>query len=204
MPGAPRSVVSGRPRQENIMTLFATLTVALSAGGGRCLYKGRPKWGTRIVSISPGGGREGWAGQTWDMSVTTANLRAAGAMAVVSLEMGPGRWLRSREIQCLGCRPAGLRYLPGPAAGGQGCSASSCSSCLKRFLEARLGRSHRRQPGRHWSSTLCRGQGGRRGAAVAQSHPQSPLPPQRGAGPTSSMKAPTKLKATRPSSSSLK
>lgn len=44
------------------------------------------------------------------------------------------------------------------------------------------------------------------GPAAAQSHPESPSNPDRGfgAGPTSSMKAPTKLKATRPSSSSLK
>jgi hypothetical protein len=71
--------------------------------------------------------------------------------------------------------PQGLRYLMGPVgSGGQGSSASSCSSCLKRFLEARLGRSHRRQGGRHWSSMLCRGQGGHGGAAGAWSPRISP------------------------------
>ena len=121
------------------MTLFAKLTAALSAGGGRCPYMGRPKWGTRVLSISPGGGREGWAGQTWDMSVITANLRAAGAMAVVSLEMGPDRWLRSREIQCLGCRPAGPALPHGPGGRWPGLLGQLLLQLLEAFLGGPFG-----------------------------------------------------------------
>lgn len=121
MPGAasqaPGSVVPGRRQarwsQENIMTLLATLTAALRGLVAAVAAWDGPRWGTTLVSISPGGGREGWAGQTWDRSVTTANLGAAGVTAVVSLETGPSRWLRGREIQHPACR-MGPALPPGP------------------------------------------------------------------------------------------
>lgn len=116
--------------------------------------------------------------------------------------MGPVT-AQGQGSQCPAC-PPGLHYLTELMGSvGQGCSASSRSSRLNCFLEACLGRNHRRQAGRHWSSTLCRGQGNGVEGQQDLGPPHPPLASIR-VGPTSSMKAPTKLKATRPSSSNLK
>lgn len=117
--------------------------------------------------------------------------------------MGPVT-AQGQGVQCPAC-PPGLHYYLTELMGsvGQGCSASSRSSRLNCFLEACLGRNHRRQAGRHWSSTLCRGQGNGVEGQLDLGPPHPSLASIR-VGPTSSMKAPTKLKATRPSSSNLK
>lgn len=132
------------------MTLLAKLAAAPGLVAAGSTLHGL-KWGT--VS-TPGGGGQGRLGQAVsDRSVKTANLRPVGGDRGGISRDGSSR---GSEAGSPVSSARGLHYLTAPAArGGQGCSASSRSSCLKRFLEARLGRSRRRQGGRHWSSTLC-------------------------------------------------
>lgn len=97
-----------------------------------------------------------------------------------ALGAGRGRYLTSLAGAATAARQLPLQLLEAP--------------------EARLGRSCRRQPGRYWSSRLWAGTG-RCGGALRPSPPPAPPPTPARAGPTSSMKAATTLKATRPSSS---
>lgn len=119
---------------------------------------GVSKVGT-IVSTSPGRGRGRRGQASLGQEHDCHQPQGCETDGAASLQVGPSGWLRGGEIQCP-VRGTELALPHRPGGGGQGCSASSRSSCLKRFLEARLGRSRRRQAGRHWSRMLCRGQGG--------------------------------------------
>lgn len=116
---------------------------------------GMSEEGTTAVSISPGG--QAWLGQA-DSGQECDNRQPQGCGSDGGGVSGDGaQSAAQRQEDPVSRVPDRAHYLLGWGGGGQGCSASSCSSCLKRFLEARLGLSHRRQAGRHWSSMLCRG-----------------------------------------------
>lgn len=148
------------------MTLFATLTAAMSWVGGCCLYAGCLKKGQRQLAFPQVG--QARLGQA-DLGQESDNRQPRGCGSDGGDVSGDGaRSVAQRQEDPVSSVPDRVHYLLGCGGGGQGCSASSCSSCLKRFLEARLGLSHRRQAGRHWSSMLCRGQERYRGGGCGK------------------------------------
>lgn len=136
LPGTRSVVPRGRPAAPGKYDDFICYTDSGSEGGWwLSSLRGMSEVGDSN-SISPAEGRAGWAGQTRGRRTSVAS-RLPERWRWCFWRRVPGSGSEAGRSSVQG--PRGRSYLTGPAGGGQGCSASSRSSCLKRFFEALLG-----------------------------------------------------------------